>query len=67
MVSKRVEDLKPEDLKDGKFIDKDGVEQLAVPLSSIFNMVGGKRPPVAKPHPDPIGNKKPNRGIKIKK
>ena len=62
-----LKDLRPEDIKDGKFIDKDGTEQIAVPLSSIFKMVGGThKPPTPKPGIEPI-NKQPNRGIKFKK
>ena len=67
-----IPDLKPEDIKkDGTFTDKDGTEQLAVPLSSIFQMVGGKpaKPSgVPKVHGNPIGGKKsPKRGIHTKK
>ena len=61
-----LKDLKPEDIKDGKFIDKDGTEQIAVPLSSIFKMVGGKSKVQAKKPPEtpPPPIRRPKRGIK---
>ena len=58
----------------GKFVDENGREQIAVPLSSIFKMVGavskGKQQPAQpKVHQEPhVGKKKqPNRGIKLPK
>lgn len=64
--------MKESDLKNGKFVDDQGREQLAVPLSSIFGMVGGKKPQnTNKVHSEPHrGKKKPtpiNRGIKLPK
>lgn len=59
-------DLHESDInKDGTFVDENGVTQIAVPLSSIFNMVGGNKPkPKAKPEQTTPPVRKPKRGIK---
>lgn len=59
-------DLHESDIaKDGTFVDENGVTQLAVPLSSIFNMVGSKKPKAPKPSENlPPTIRRPKRGIK---
>lgn len=72
--------MQEEDIKNGKFVDDQGREQIVVPLSSIFKMVGGtspqqQQPTVPKVHPEPQEppvKKKPTttvikRGIKLPK
>ena len=60
-------DLHESDIaKDGTFVDENGVKQLAVPLSSIFNMVDGKsKGSTKKPaENNPPAVRRPKRGIK---
>ena len=70
--------MQEKDIKNGKFVDDQGREQIVVPLSSIFKMVGGANPQQQQPthpkvHPEPQEEvKKPTttvikRGIKLPK
>ena len=66
-MSTTPENMTEKDIEGGKFVDKNGTEQLVVTLDQLFGMLPKPDPSKPKVHPGPIkGTGKKNLGIRKK-